>query len=202
MRSLPSAAWPATVALLQNEYLGEARTGARKQRCPKALCYTYTKWKTRLNGFAIWSETITGDMSASGRICAGWSAPCCCARTQSRHFRTWCPAQPTAQPRCGCKRQLVLASAVRVYCKIFESYLPWHILTHGFPPPGTSSFGKAEGQRNHVQTATGPCSQSLCCSRVLAYQGELLNEVSVHACYFRSVWHHQKCRQIPQSSRR
>lgn len=65
-------------------------------------------------------------MSTSGRTCTGWTRPCCSSHMQSRHFRTWhTSVQPSAQPRCGCKRQLVVASAV---CVLHNAHsIPvWH----------------------------------------------------------------------------
>ncbi|KAL3157081.1 hypothetical protein ABBQ38_001328 [Trebouxia sp. C0009 RCD-2024] len=54
-------------------------------------------------------------MSTSGRTCTGSTRPCCSSHMQSRRFRTWHPSvQPSAQSRCGCKRQLVVASAAPV----------------------------------------------------------------------------------------
>ena len=59
-------------------------------------------------------------MGTSSGVCTGGSSFCCNSRLQSRKFRSWCPtARPEPQHRCGCKRQLVVASAVRIFLR------PW-----------------------------------------------------------------------------
>ena len=150
---------------LQEKLSEKAHSTVERKKKPQCLCPTALCKETRLNdlpgGLRV-PQTASG-MSASGRVCAGWSPPCCSSHTHSRQTRRWCPsARPTAQLRCGCKRQLIVASAVRLFCEMLKAYLLERAHTLGISRPGTSSFGEAEGQGNHLQTATGPCTHSLC----------------------------------------